>query len=65
MHTIIWRNRASAILGLLIMILPFTGFPGLVKDSLFVVLGAMIALFGFTSTRHRTMTSSEVTHSNE
>lgn len=53
MHTILWRNRASAILGLMIIVLPYTGFPSVIKTTLFVILGAIIALFGFTGTRHR------------
>ncbi|MCE9629073.1 MAG: hypothetical protein K8Q91_03710 [Candidatus Vogelbacteria bacterium] len=68
MHNIIWRNRASAILGLMIIVLPFTGFPSVIKTSLFVILGAIIALFGFTGTRHREeflRTVSEVSDNNE
>ena len=47
MRHIIWRNRASAILGLLVMLLPFTGFPEIMRDSLIVLSGFLIALFGF------------------
>jgi hypothetical protein len=47
MRHIIWRNRASAILGLLVMIMPFTGFPEATRDSLVVLFGFFIALFGF------------------
>lgn len=47
MRHIIWRNRASAILGLLVMLIPFTGFPGIMRDSLVVLSGFLIALFGF------------------
>lgn len=47
MRHIIWRNRASAILGILVMIIPFTGFPEITRDSLVVLFGFFIALFGF------------------
>ncbi len=47
MRHIIWRNRASAILGLLVMLVPFTGFPEIMRDSLIVLSGFLIALFGF------------------
>lgn len=47
MRHIIWRNRASAILGLLVMIMPFTGFPEPARDSLIVLFGFFIVLFGF------------------
>jgi hypothetical protein len=47
MRHIIWRNRASAILGLLVMLIPFTGFPEVIRDSFIVLLGFLIALFGF------------------
>ena len=52
MNNIIWRSRASAILGLMVMILPFTGFPlQYIKYPLFVILGLLIALLGFTGSR--------------
>lgn len=47
MRHIIWRNRASAILGIFIMIMPFTGFPEIIRESLIVSAGFLIALFGF------------------
>lgn len=47
MKHIIWRNRASAILGILVMLMPFTGFPEPVRESLVVLFGFFIALFGF------------------
>lgn len=47
MRHIIWRNRASAILGLFVMLVPFTGFPEIMRDSLVVLSGFLIALFGF------------------
>ncbi len=53
MRNIIWRNRASAILGLMIMLLAFiNGFPDGIKTFFFIVLGGLIALFGFTSNRY-------------
>lgn len=47
MRHIIWRNRASAILGLLIMIIPFTGFPESLRTALIVLFGLLIVIFGF------------------
>ncbi len=47
MRHIIWRNRASAILGVFVMLIPFTGFPEIIRDSLVVLSGFLIALFGF------------------
>lgn len=47
MRHIIWRNRASAILGILVMLVPFTGFPEIMRDSLIVLAGFLITLFGF------------------
>jgi len=47
MRHIIWRNRASAILGLLVMLVPFTGFPSVVRNALVILAGFFIALFGF------------------
>ena len=48
MRHIIWRNRASAILGLLVMIIPLTGFPETIRDSFIILLGFLIAIFGFS-----------------
>ena len=48
MRHIIWRNRASAVLGLLVMIVPFTGFPEVIRESLIVLAGFLIAVFGFS-----------------
>ena len=47
MRHIIWRNRASAILGLFVVIIPFTGFPEALRDALIVLLGVLIVIFGF------------------
>ena len=53
MRNIIWRNRASAILGLMIILLALIdGFPESVKTIFFLILGGLIALFGFTSNRY-------------
>ena len=48
MRYIIWRNRASAILGLVVMLVPFTGFPEGVRESLTVLAGFLIVVFGFS-----------------
>ncbi len=60
MRNIIWRNRASAILGLMIVLLAFIdGFPEAIKTFFFIVLGGLIALFGFTSNRYASELDSE------
>lgn len=48
MRHIIWRNRASAILGLVVMLVPFTGFPEAFKESLIIFSGFLIVVFGFS-----------------
>ena len=48
MRHIIWRNRASAILGILVMIIPFTGLPASLRTAFIVLFGLIIAVFGFS-----------------
>jgi len=48
MRHIIWRNRASAVLGLVVMLVPFTGLPEVVRESLIVLAGFLIVVFGFS-----------------
>ena len=52
MKNIIWRSRASLLLGVIVALLPFLGFPQGFKDTLFVVLGLLIALFGFAKSHY-------------
>ena len=47
MRHIIWRNRASAILGILLVLVPFSGLPLGLKNILVVLCGFLIAVFGF------------------
>gem|GEM_PF-2780876 len=47
MRHIIWRNRASAILGIVLMLVPFSGLPQSLKTLLVVGCGFLIAVFGF------------------
>lgn len=47
MRHIIWRNRASAILGVVLMFVPFSGLPQSLKSLLVVSGGFLIAVFGF------------------
>ncbi len=54
MNSIIWRNRANAILGLMVALLPLTGFPGSFKTFLFILLGGLIFVFGFTGSHNKT-----------
>ncbi len=53
MNSIIWRNRANAILGLMVVLLPLTGFPGNIKTFLFIILGGLIFIFGFTGSHNK------------
>lgn len=53
MRHIIWRNRASAILGLMVVLIPFSSFPNLIEKGLLVILGSLIVLFGLTSNKIR------------
>ncbi len=46
MKRIIWRNRASAILGFLVMVVPFLGVPDFIRTTLIVLLGFSIMVFG-------------------
>lgn len=48
MRHIIWRNRASAILGILVILIPFTGFPEGLRNTLIILLGLAIVIFGFS-----------------
>lgn len=50
-NILLWRNRASAILGVMVMLIPFTYFPGWFKDASLVVLGLLITLFGLIISR--------------
>ncbi|MFA5022977.1 MAG: hypothetical protein WC385_00190 [Candidatus Paceibacterota bacterium] len=59
MRHIIWRNRASAVLGIVVMIVPFTGFPEIVRESLIVLAGLLIAVFGFSRSYNSYAYSSE------
>ena len=46
MKRIIWRNRASAILGFFVVIVPFLGFYESVRTFLLVLLGLAIIILG-------------------
>jgi len=52
MKNIIWRSRAAAWLGLVIVLVPFSGLPENFKNIIFVVLGLLIALFGFAKSHY-------------
>ncbi len=53
MHNIIWRNRANAVLGLVIALVAlFSGFPDYIDTIILVVIGGLIFLFGFTGNRY-------------
>ena len=50
----IWRSRAVAIVGFLIMLLAiFPGLPSALKSTLFVVFGLLTLSFGFAGSRHK------------
>jgi len=51
MKRIIWRNRASAILGLLVVVVAiFEGPSTWLRSLILVILGLLIAIFGFART---------------
>ncbi|OHA59675.1 MAG: hypothetical protein A2589_02350 [Candidatus Vogelbacteria bacterium RIFOXYD1_FULL_46_19] len=53
MRSIILRNRASAILGLLIVgLVFFSGLPDAWTNTLYVALGLLIAILGFTGNHY-------------
>ncbi len=48
-NNVIWRNRANAILGIVIAIFPFVeGFPTELEKIILFVLGMLITLFSIT-----------------
>lgn len=54
LHKAIWRSRAVAIIGALIMLLAiFQGLPGALKGTLFVIFGLLTFAFGFAGSRHK------------
>ncbi len=52
MKSIIWRSRATAWFGLIIALVPFLGLPDSFKNIIFVILGLLIALFGFAKSHY-------------
>ncbi len=57
----LWRSRAVAIIGLVIMLLAiFNGLPGTLKNTLFVVLGLLTLSFGFAGSRHKSYVDIEL-----
>lgn len=57
----IWRSRAVAIIGFLIMLLAiFDGLPGALKVTLFEVLGLLTLAFGFAGSRHKSYSDPEI-----
>lgn len=57
----LWRSRAIAIIGFLIIILSiFNGPPGVLKTTLFIVLGLLTMSFGFAGSRHKSYSEPEV-----
>jgi len=54
MRAIIWRNRASAILGFLVVVVAFLeGLPQGFKTVVLVLLGLAIMVFGLSRGRNR------------
>lgn len=54
MKNLIWRNRANAILGLMVATLPFVeGFPGWLENIIFLCLGLLITLFAITGIKNK------------
>ncbi len=54
MKNAIWRSRAAAILGFLVIVLAvFAGLPRVLKGTLFVVFGFLIMVIGLAGSRHK------------
>ncbi|MCX6713127.1 MAG: hypothetical protein NTY66_02890 [Candidatus Vogelbacteria bacterium] len=54
LHRALWRSRAVAILGFLIMVLAiFPGLPIKLKYTLFEVFGLLVLSFGLAGSRHK------------
>jgi len=50
----IWRSRAVAIIGFLVMFLAiFPGLPSALENTLFVVFGLLTLSFGLAGSRHK------------
>ncbi|MEK7091844.1 MAG: hypothetical protein AAB900_02535 [Patescibacteria group bacterium] len=48
MKRIIWRNRASALLGICVVLVSIlNGPPDWLRTAILVILGLLIAIFGF------------------
>ena len=52
MKNLILRSRASILLALIVVILPFLSLPEILQDSLLVVVGLLIALLGFAKSHY-------------
>lgn len=52
MKSIIWRSRASALLGLLVIFIPLMGIPSSMKTILLVILGMLIIVFGLAKSHY-------------
>ncbi len=51
MRSIVWKNRANAILGLCVVILSIISLPNGLRMGLFALLGLLITIFGFAGSR--------------
>ena len=57
----LWRSRAVAIIGFLVILLAiFGGLPSTLKSTLFVVLGLLTLSFGFAGSRHKSYSEPEI-----
>jgi flagellar biosynthesis component FlhA len=62
----IWRSRAVAIIGFLVMLLAiFPGLPSTLKNTLFVVFGLLTLSFGFAGSRHKSYSDPEIIKAKE
>lgn len=56
----LWRSRAVAIVGFLVMLLAiFSGLPRVLEDTLFVVFGFLTLSFGLAGSRHKSYAEEE------
>jgi len=62
----LWRSRAVAIIGFLIMLLAiFGGLPSALKSTLFIIFGLLTMAFGFAGSRHKSYSELEDISSKE
>lgn len=52
MNNPILKYKSNIVLGLLVAVLPFLGFPSEIKTTLFVIFGLLIMVFSYAAERN-------------